>query len=348
MTDPIAELSATAGAMFYDTATPAHAEITNVLLTLEAPAATEKTQIPTLEDVEVVLTRDQVDLYLEERSYRSESDRQSERGLIAAVNSAKGKRKVKVRLTATQACDLMDYFEAIAQSLDYMANDDESEARNQALAGEPAKLLDEVGAPPPGEFNARAKASTAAKNAPRSKAPVDDAGKVAAFPAAWDVMNRYDLVNSRGWTDHLIATRLGQPDRLDTVRSGTATRPVGSWNRERILQAERELREEQSVTAENAKDLIGQRVRIEPTGRTGVLRHVRLMADGYGDHDMASVDLDAPLSHGVMAEWGCLEQGVTVLADQTPVVKDARAQMEQKLPQLRQEREETQKATCNM
>uniref|UniRef100_UPI002F90C54B hypothetical protein n=1 Tax=Kitasatospora sp. NBC_01519 TaxID=2903576 RepID=UPI002F90C54B len=180
-----------------------------------------------------------------------------------------------------------------------------------------------------------AAAGTTADAEPLSRRTVRHADRVPALPATQQDLNRDDL-HARGWNDYLITNRLGRPDRRDVLHRGTTARPVGTWKRGRVLSAEHELRGEKAVTPENAEDLLGTRVRIEATGRTGVLRHLKHSVDGQSMR--AGVDLDTLLPGGMTMQWADLDHGVAVLADQTPVRDDAHAELTRELRYLRTER----------
>ncbi|MFE7530559.1 hypothetical protein ACFU7Y_33315 [Kitasatospora sp. NPDC057542] len=184
-----------------------------------------------------------------------------------------------------------------------------------------------------------AAADTTAGAEPPSGCTVRYADCVPALPPTQQDLNRDDL-HARGWSDYLITSRLGQPDRRDILHRGATSRPVGTWKRGRVLSAEHDLRGENAITPDNAEGLLGTRVRIEATGRTGVLRHLKYSADNQ--YTLAGIDLDALLPGGIPTQWANLDHGVAALTDQTPVPDDAHAQLTQVLRRLKNEREEAQ------
>ncbi|MFF2620112.1 hypothetical protein [Kitasatospora sp. NPDC058046] len=201
-------------------------------------------------------------------------------------------------------------------------------------------LPDTVGVVATPRALALAVASSIAGAEVASRRTVRHAGGVPALPATLEHLNRDDL-HARGWNDYLITKRLGEPDRRDILHRGTTARPVGTWKRDRVLAAEHDLRGEKPVTADNAEGLFGTRVRIEATGLTGVLRHLK--HDTGNGRTLAGVDLDTLLPVGMTTQWTDLGHGVAVLTDQTPVRTDAHAQLTRELRRLKTERARAQR-----
>jgi len=319
-----------------------------------------------LPDVHVTLTRTQVDLFLEDREHYADDDSaggdEDRRALYALMGRATGKKNVSLVLDAGQACDLLDAFDTVFQLLGDQAAYDVAARNRRRAADGAAERLEKAGALHIHNYNGKLQALKGARSvlkklqqagqpqeapAPTGEQPVQEpapgrdvrsAADVPAFPATWEATNRNGLLE-RGWTAHLLETRLGQPDRLDNVQCGTATRRVGAWNRDRVLQEERELRGE---TRADTATPAGTRVRIESTGRTGTIGALQLAADGGAPADQVSVDLDHLLPGGITTERAPLADGVTVLADQTPVESDARTRMNTRREELRRTREELQ------